>query len=596
MTTATATRAGKANRVKTPSTPTESSPVVITPEQEDLALATYRKYPILFKKDFLKSPDFEPEQEEVFNDLFKYRRVAVQSCNNFGKDFIFANAVITALNIYGDDTVVIIVGPTHRQVKNIAFGEMRKIFYATNKEMKILDGEIHATDYVVDRQKNWFALGFTPRKNVEGDPSALQGYHASTVIVVFLEATGIDKWLFDAAEGLLTGGGRVFFWLNFNPTDITSKVGEIMTGKAGFGYHKIKRSCFDTPNIKANNINTIDDIRREAAKIRALTTPEAQEEALSAYKVVKPYGLSCRFVIESFIKWGEQSPLFQCKILGEFSTVTQNTLIPLQRVEELMLGRFVDEKNQIIWESELEGFGKYNGDKNSYIGVDAAREGDDSSVIAHLQGNRQFKETRVFPKTYTKDEAGTKLLEDSKFIAGVIKKEHIYAPELVEPSIKRQVVVKIDITGGYGLGIYDYLRNDAEITRNKYIKIVGVNFSSNASEGNELKYNDIISEMWIDLANDLSSADGILLLPDDELKAEISSRRKDYDNDLRERIEDKKHFKTRIGHSPDRGDAFALANAGRKELSKTTERAQSFIDMSESINSLHNNIKYDDNY
>jgi len=509
----------------------------------------YLKKPLAFKDTFLKSKPFTKEQSDIFKGLFKNQRSIISSCHNFGKTFIMANAFHTAMNIYAPEVIIITTAPTYRQVKSVLWAEIRRIFKNANADGVVLDGKMNLTEYILGDK--WYGIGFSPRKSNEGDNSVFQGAHERTLIIIFDEATGIPKKLWDDAEGMLTHAGNVFFWAIGNPTDTSA---EFYRKSTTFGWKYTKVTCFDTPNLQANNIRSLKDIRREANKIRKMNTDKQRLDYLGRYKVVNPYLLSTRWVIEKYLDWGEQSPLFQSKVIGEFPISTKNTLVPLKRMREITLGRSFTEKGKVIWESEAQGFAYWNGDETIYVGIDVAREGDDRSVIFAMQGNREiFK--KEYPKTYIDTKKGTKLLENSNYLAGEV------ITNIVDPNPTTNIKVNVDTTGGYGDGVYDALDDNQRLMDDVFFSVYRTNFAENATAVE--KYTNRVSEIWIDTAKDIMSDEGLLLEPDDDIVSEITTRIKDYDNKQRERIEAKDGFKKRIGRSPDKSDAVALANSLR---------------------------------
>ena len=518
---------------------------------------TYAGNPLGFKNDCLVSAPFEPEQADVFNALFANPRVCVSSCHNFGKTFILANAVHTAINLYAPEVIIITTAPTFRQVKSVLWAEIRKIYTNTNEQGAVLGGDMLLTEYKISDK--WFAIGFSPRKSSEGDPSVFQGLHAKTVIIIFDEATGIPKSLWDSAEGMLTSAGAVFFWAIANPTDPSA---EFHAKTKAFGWKYIKITCFDTPNLKANKIRSLKDIQKEASKIRGMKNDNERLKYLASYKVVNPYLLSTRWVIEKYLDWGEASPLFMSKVIGEFPTITTNTLVPLKRMDEISLGTFLqyDQKDKSkppikVWESEIQGYARWNGDRTIYVGIDVAREGNDRTVVFALEGNREFYK-KEYAKTYVDTAKGVKLLENTTYVAGEVKRD------IIQANPDRIVKINIDTTGGYGDGIDDALSDDDELINNPFVSVFRTNFAETAT--NEAKYPNRVSEIWLETAKDIMSDEGLLLEPDDDIKSEFTTRTKDFDRkDLRERIEPKELFKKRISRSPDKSDAVCLANGIR---------------------------------
>jgi len=89
----------------------------------------------------------------------------------------------------------------------------------------------------------------------------------------------------------------------------------------------------------------------------------------------------------------------------------------------------------------------------------------------------------------------------------------------------------------------------------KEVRVVDVNFSSEALSVEE--YSNARAEMWFGVAEWMKSGGGI---PEDaKLEAELVAPVYLFDNKARRKIEPKDDVKARLGRSPDRGDALALA-------------------------------------
>ncbi len=81
----------------------------------------------------------------------------------------------------------------------------------------------------------------------------------------------------------------------------------------------------------------------------------------------RPYLVTRRWVYEKFQEWGEESPLFQSRVLGNFQELAQNSLIPLRHLEQAR-----EPKSTTDDESEL------------YAGIDVADAGDSETVCVVL--------------------------------------------------------------------------------------------------------------------------------------------------------------------------------------------------------------------
>ena len=475
----------------------------------------------------------EPYQIEACKTVASSERVAIKACHSVGKSFLMARIVLWyAANFKGSK--VITTAPTGRQVKSILWAEIRS-GYAKSKFP--LGGKMLTTEWQLNDENDWFAIGFSPKADADsgssleqGTQSNFQGFHAPYIMVVFDEATGVHPSIWTMVEGLLTTG-RVKFICIGNPT---SRASEFFSCFRSPAWAKITLSCFDSPNLKANNILNINDLYREYDLLRSLDDASAQDR-MQKYIIVKPHLLSLQWVMGYALKLGSLThPLFVSKVLGDFPEEGDNVLVSLGTVEEAQL-RFPEIKK---------------GDRR-VIGVDVARFGVDQSVLTYLHGYK-FLKKKALSKRDTMEVTG-------EVIAMANSEE-------VPPD-----VICVDETG-LGAGVVDALR-DAQRAGilDRSIEIRGVQFGEAvACEIKECdhihcekgKYVNIKARMFDFLGNDLRAG---LQLPNDSVYLEeLPTIVYKYDKKGRLYIESKDEYKKRTGRgSPDAADSLALANYGR---------------------------------
>ncbi len=486
--------------------------------------------PGLFCKEVLDSPTKTDYQQHGFETLLKEKRVCIKSANDMGKTFTIADAILEALYIEGSvykEAYIILTAPTWNLIKNVTMAEIRK----KHKRARLpLGGRVLTTE--INLGDKWQLIGFSPRKVKEGDIANFQGFHAPLLIIVFEEATGIPKSIYNMAEGMMTSA-NVHWWCIGNPTDPSAEFARLFTK---FEWVKISWPCYLSPNLIANNIRNIDDIKKESAKVRAMSD-ENKREYISKYKIVHNELLTTNWVIEKSLDWGIESPLFQSKILAEFPDITDDTLMSIKRVEQCMDAS-----------GEEEGFVEYVDNGYITIGVDVARFGSDNTVIKVLRGNCEL-ETEVWSK------------KDNVFIAGRTK-------TLINKYSDFRVVCGVDETG-VGSGVMDILNNDFVISKTKTIKIVGVIFGGVPI--NEEKYVNCVSEMWDLLSKQVNSPQGMMLEENDILLSELTARKYKYNDKGKMWIEAKEVYKKRMeGKSCDMADALMIALYMQKLNNKNT--------------------------
>ena len=222
-------------------------------------------------------------------------------------------------------------------------------------------------------------------------------------------------------------------------------------------------------------------------------------------------------------QWGEKSAIYQNRVLGEFDASGEDNVISLAAVE----------KAQERWHV-LGG----RGEGLESWGVDPAWKGEDMTALAKLVG-RVIELLEVYEKQEPMQTAGR-----------------------IAARVTPNTPVAVDSIG-IGAGIYSRLR---EL---KYAAL-GVNVSERAVDwrgkpltdksGQQLFIN-LRAYLWWMMreALDPEGDDPIALPPDDDLTGDLTAPTYGYRSDGRIYIESKDAMRERLGRSPDKADAVALA-------------------------------------
>lgn len=485
--------------------------------------------PFLFFEKILGVTTLEEYQKKVIRAVWDNDRVAVSACHDVGKTFLAARLAMAFLNVF-PNSKVITTAPTFNQVERILWSELR----AAHAKAKFpLGGKLNMTDWTFS--PDWFALGFSPRNEStggegQGTQSSFQGFHAPYVLVIFDEATGIPYNVWTMAEGLLTSAHVKFLAIG-NPTSQSSEFYQCFRNRS---WTKIKLSCFDSPNLIANGITTLEKLTDEVTKYRALSDEDARK-LLNSYKVTRPYLLTTKWVVENAAKWGIDHPLTVSKVLGQFPIIGDKTLVPLNWVEDSQL--------RVAWPTATD---------RKTIGVDVARFGTDSTVLTGLHGRKQLRRLEVF-KHDTLQVVG-EVINMSREMGGAD-------------------IIVVDETG-LGGGVVDLLRDEVGKSLPKGCEIRGVQFGAGVEcdgpEGckhkdcEKAKYYNMKARMFGLLRDDMKAAEGLALLNEGVYLEELPTIRFEYNKKGQMVIESKDDFKKRTGRrSPDNSDSLALANFGR---------------------------------
>jgi phage terminase large subunit len=228
-------------------------------------------------------------------------------------------------------------------------------------------------------------------------------------------------------------------------------------------------------------------------------------------------------------KWGKDSAVFQVRALGKFAEQGPDTVIPLGEIDKAQL-------------RELAASSRFD---KVVITCDVARFGDDETVISERVGQRiRILETYVGrkpPVTASGPQADDLVATAGKIID--------YAAKHPDAHVR----IVIDDTG-VGGGVTDILR------RNKY--------PVTAFNGGEAAYRpdqfpNRRSELWLEGAAQIEDID---LDADDQLAADLTAPKFNYDLKQRKVVERKEETKKRLGRSPDRGDGVLLCLVPEQSL------------------------------
>lgn len=407
------------------------------------------------------------KQKEIIESVRDNTRTTVRSCNGAGKSFVSANIVAWFITNF-PESIVITTAPTSRQVEEILWQEVARVY---NKSKFPLGGRLMKTKW--DFGAKWFAMGLST-----DEPDRFQGFHAQHILGIIDEACGVEPQIYEAMEAILTSSGARLLLIG-NPTEPD---GEFFKTFQSPLYNKIHINAYDTPNFTGELGNV---------ELPGLITPQ--------------------WVKERKQEWGEESPAYQARVLGEFPDVSSTSMIPLSWIMKSVVNEVVPRTEPCI------------------LGVDVARFGDDESVIVQRRGKEVEKIVRL-QKIDTVDVANQ--------VAQVF-----YECENCE-------LICVDAVG-VGGGV-------ADILRRKGLPAIDINSGEKAYQS--LRFNNKRTEMWYRLRELLRL--GEIKLPNDELMiGELSSPKYTFDTSGRYVLETKEQMKKRGLKSPNIADAIVYAFA-----------------------------------
>ena len=221
------------------------------------------------------------------------------------------------------------------------------------------------------------------------------------------------------------------------------------------------------------------------------------------------------FVEDMKKRYGEDSPAYHVRVLGNFPPSEEDTVIPVSLIEHAF--------NNVV---------KVHEDTPAVWGLDVARQGGDSSVLCKRQG------PMIHPMTVWRN-------LDLMQLSGAVKAEYDNMPMSRKPA---EIIID---SNGFGAGVLDRLRELGLPAR-------GLNVSERAVA--KQTYLNLRAELWFKAKSWLEGMD-VSLPKDDALYAELAGPRYMFTSSGKIQVESKESMKKRGIRSPDRADALCLALA-----------------------------------
>lgn len=447
----------------------------------------YWSDPVGFLRDCIRWPEGKHPtvyQLEIMAALPERRRVSVRGPHGLGKTALAAWIVLWfGLTRDGEDWKIITTASAWRQLEVYLWPEIHK--WARLLRFDVL-GRPPLTDNELLHLNLKLASGAASAV-ASNQPALIEGAHADHILYLFDESKAIPPDTWDAAEGAFSGAG-------------------------GDTALEALALAVSTPGEPAGRFY---DIQRRAAGyedwwVRHVTL----DEAIAAERV------SAEWVEQRARQWGRDSAVFQNRVLGEFCSSDEDSVIPLAWVEAAM-ARW--EANRTQPRAPF-----------TCCGVDVARSGADFTVIAPRYG-RRIEELRHSH------------LEDTMATTGRVV-------GVLQGAGSGYAVVDVI---GIGAGVVDRLRE---------MRLPVEAF--NAGEGTprtdmsgELGYVNKRSAAWWTMRELLDPGNGfeIELPPDDLLTGDLTAPHWRVTSGGRIQVESKDDIRKRIGRSTDSADAVIQA-------------------------------------
>lgn len=442
--------------------------------QAENALTRYRLDPLHFvRTEFQVEPDeWQKDVLELWRDP-KKQRIAMCAAKGPGKTAIEAWIVWHFLSTRPYPKI----GCVSNSADNLADNLWPELAKWQIRSKFLTNSFVWTKTRVSSKEapENWFCSARTWPKNAdkEQQASTLAGLHADYILFVLDESGGIPYPVMITAEAALSAGIECRILQGGNPENLESSL-----------YH----ACTDLADLW--NI------------IRVTGDPDDPKRSPR---------ISMDWAKQMIEKFGRDNPWVMVNVLGQFPKSSINALITPEEVDIAM--------RRVYTEQDICNHAKV-------MGVDVAREGDDSSVIFPRQGLQFFT-----PMKY-RNISGT---EGANIIARKWREWNADA-------------CFVDNTGGFGSSWVDNL------VRLGFAPIP-VHFSEKSLNP---RYFNKRTEMIFDLVEAIKRGASLPNIP--ELRQALIKTTYTFKGD-KVIIEPKQLLKQRLGFSPDEMDAAALSYA-----------------------------------
>ena len=363
----------------------------------------------------------------------------------------------------------VVTAPTSAQLFDACFAEMKNVAKRLKPPFKDLL-EIKSDRIELKSQPETTFISC--RTSRQEQPEALAGVHSENVLLLADEASGISPNVFEAASGSMSGHNATTV-LTGNPTRNTGFFYDTHN-RLKEDWYTMHVSCVDSPRVASD---FVEDMKK---------------------------------------RYSEDSPAYHVRVLGNFPPSEEDTVIPVALIDQAMA-------NDI----------KIHPDTTAIWGLDVARQGSDSSVLAKRQG------PVIHPLTVWRN-------LDLMQLTGAVKAEY----DAIDNPSKKPVEIIVD-SNGFGAGVLDRLRELDLPAR-------GLNVSERALQ--KETYLNLRAELWFKVKSWLEGMD-VKLPRDDALFAELAAPRYHFTSSGKLQVESKEAMKKRGVASPDRADAVALCLA-----------------------------------
>lgn len=524
-----------------------------------------------------------PQQEQMLGLCEGKDRLLFAAANNVGKTWFLGGYAVYTMDAGGTPpdaardlgergTMLLLPGPDHDTIKGSIWREILMHLRRALARGFGMPGEWSEKSVLWRVRPDWFGEAFSPQRKVGREVAhTVSGRHGENMVAIVEEGQGVEEPIWRAVEGMCSGEGNKIISA-FNPTE---PIGAAYARGQGNDYTVMHIDAFGHPNVRERRVvvpsaisfRTVDRrVRNDCVDRGVVGRVHPDPDHLDFLYALPPANALERGAREDGIPGhpdGEvrvyrPTGIFQGQVLGRWPNTGNTGLFDLVSLNAAIAR----------WRANPEPTAP-----PTRVGLDAAREGDDDSVLAPAWGDsaeallRAYADARLESPAALEDLLSTRRVRvgsltilqkgDGPFVAQQAAAIYPRSPWMVDE-------------GGVGASVLDHA---AKVIG---IDAVGVSFAALPSPPTP-------GEQWSEnqrtalyLRASMLVSRGLVDIPDDPLlREELIAHRvlprtrifKVTDQWGQERKErkpsvlllSKDEIKQMIGRSPDRADAFVLA-------------------------------------
>lgn len=418
-------------------------------------------------------------QDEILAQGDTHARRAIRGPHGLGKTAIAAWEILHhALTRDGEDWKVPTTASSWRQLSKFLWPEVHK--WSRRLKWDLVGRPMF--DKRVELQTLSLKLATGEAFALTSDAeTAIEGAHADVLHYVFDEAKAIKSAVFDAAEGALASGDASALAIS-TPGPPQGRFYDIHSRRPGYEDWWTRHVTLD--------------------------------ECIAAGRV------SAEWAEQRKKQWGEQSAVYQNRVLGEFCADDETGVIPLAWLE-------LANERWAAW-NETKEWSPFTG-----VGVDVSRSEHGDKTVQALRHANVITELRRSTEV------------DVMNVTGKVA-------TLLQSRSGRAVVDVI----GIGAGVVDRLR---ELRLTVFAFNAGASTTAKDRSG-ELQFLNLRAAAWWNMREllDPANSEDIALPPDDEMIGDLTAPRWKTTSNGRIQIESKDEIRKRLGRSTDTGDAVVM--------------------------------------